>query len=171
MDKAALDKISYGLYVTGVKDEKWYGGCIVDAFMQVTLVQPTIVYSSMRKNRTDEILKPGTRFSVSVLPADVSPFIISNFGFQSGRLIDKWANVPHYMVDDLPVLTDACAYFICEVIEAKDLETHTLFHCNVIDAVQNDKPPLIYASYREAMKKEATDLFMAYKKSGKSPLL
>ena len=36
MDQTALFKLSYGLYVVGVKNGDSFGGCIVDAMMQVT---------------------------------------------------------------------------------------------------------------------------------------
>lgn len=171
MDKAALDKITYGLYVSGVKDEKNFGGCIVDAFVQVTLEPPTVIYSSMKKNRTTELLTAETEFTISVLPDNVSPFIISNFGFQSGRVVDKWANVKHHLIDGLPVLEDVAAFFRCKVIDARDLGTHSLLYCSVLDATDTERKPLVYDTYRQSMKKEATDLFMAYKKTGISPLL
>lgn len=171
MDKVALDKITYGLYVSGVKDEKYFGGCIVDAFVQVMLEPPTVIYSTMNKNRTTELLTAGTEFTISVLPDNVSPFIISNFGFQSGRVADKWANVKHHIVDGLPVLDDVAAFFRCKVIDARNLGTHTLLYCSVLDATDTEHKPLVYDTYRQTMKKEATDLFMAYKKTGISPLL
>ncbi len=171
MDKVALDKITYGLYVSGVKDEKYFGGCIVDAFVQVTLDPPTVIYSSMKKNRSSELLLPGTEFSISVLPENVSPFIISNFGFQSARVADKWANVKHHIVDGLPVLDDAAAFFRCSVIDVRDLGTHNLLYCSVLDATDSERKPLVYDMYRQSMKREATELFMAYKKTGISPLL
>lgn len=171
MDKAALDKITYGLYVSGVKDDKHFGGCIVDAFVQVTLDPPTVVYSGMKKNRSTELLTVGAEFTISVLPDKVSPFIISNFGFQSSRVADKWANVKHHIVDGLPVLDDAAAFFRCSVIDVRDLGTHNLLYCSVLDATDTDKKPLVYDTYRQSMKKEATELFMEYKKTGISPLL
>lgn len=171
MDKNALNKITYGLFVTGVQDTNWFGGCIVDAFMQVTLEPSTIMYSSMNKNRTGELILEKAEFTVSVLPADVSPFIISNFGYQSSRKSDKWANVPHEIVNGLPVLPNMAAYYRCKMLDARDLNTHTLFFCEVLDAWSGDKEPLVYADYQKSMKPAATAAFMEFQKTKKSPLL
>jgi len=171
MSQAALDKISYGLFVTGVQDSNWYGGNIIDAFMQTTITPPTIMFSAMNKNRTTEIILEKGEFTVSALPADVHPFYISNFGFQSSRKADKWANVPHEIVDGLPVLKDAAAYFRLKVIDARDLQTHTLFYCEVVNAWTGEKDPLIYAEYRKSMKPTAMASFLEFQKTHVSPVL
>lgn len=171
MDKDALNKITYGLFVTGVQDTNWYGGCIVDALMQVTLEPATLMYSAMKKNRTGELILEKAEFTVSVLPADVSPFIISNFGYQSSRKADKWANVPHEIVHGLPVLENMAAYYRCKMIDARDLVTHTLFFCEVLDAWSGVKEPLVYADYQKTMKSAATAAFMEFQKTKISPLL
>lgn len=44
MNQTALNKISYGLYVTGVSDTEYAGGNIIDAFMQVTQDPVTVMY-------------------------------------------------------------------------------------------------------------------------------
>ncbi len=171
MNQAALNKINYGLYVTGIPDKEWFGGCIVDAFIQVTQEPATVIYSSMKKNRTTELLAEGSLFSVSVLPADVNPFVISNFGFQSGRIVDKWKNVPHEVIEGLPFLTDSAAKYRCKVIDARDLGTHMLYYCEVLDAVSGDKESLVYADYQKSMKPAATSSFLEFKKTGVSPLI
>lgn len=171
MDKDALNKITYGLFVAGVQDTNWFGGCIVDAFMQVTFEPATIVYSSMNKNRTGEIILEKGEFTISVLPSDVHPFMISNFGYQSSRKTDKWANVPHDIVNGLPVLKDMAAYYRCKMIDARDLKTHTLFYCEVLDAWSGTKTPLVYADYQKSMKPAATAAFMEFQKTKISPLL
>ena len=51
MDQTALFKLSYGLYVVGVKNGDSFGGCIVDAMMQVTSdMPPLLMLGSMRNN-------------------------------------------------------------------------------------------------------------------------
>jgi len=171
MNQAALMKINYGLFVTGVQDTNWYGGNIIDAFMQATQEPATIMYSAMKKNRTTELIQEKGEFTVSVLPADVNPFIISNFGFQSSRTADKWPNVPHEIIDGLPVLTGAAAYYRCRLIDARDLGSHLLLYCDVLDAVQGDKESLVYADYQKSMKPAASASFMEFKKTGISPVL
>ena len=166
MDLAALNQLSYGLYVAGVQSlEGGYGGCIVDAVMQVTSDEPPmLVLGSIRKNCTNESLRQFGQFSLSVLPKSVDPFVVANFGFQSARKVDKWANVAHEMMDGLPVLPGCPALLRCRVDDHRELSTHTLFFCTVLDAVMGEEtPPLLYADYRNEMKNRVFEAFKAHK--------
>ncbi len=170
MDNTALFKISYGLYVVGTKIDGKNAGCIVDAFIQSTSTPvPTVILSSINTNQTNAAIKQTKEFMVSVLGADVDPFVIGNFGFQSGRDVDKWANVPFELVDDLPVLSKATAYLRCKVTDVKELSTHTVFFCDVIDALQGEGQSLIYADYQKDMKAKTLEAFKLYKQTGKAP--
>ena len=126
MDQTALFKLSYGLYVVGVKNGDSFGGCIVDAMMQVTSdMPPLLMLGSMRNNLTNQLIRKTGELTISVLRADADPFLIANFGFQSARKVEKWENVEYAVKDGLPVLLDAASYLRCRVLEAKDLSTHT----------------------------------------------
>ena len=169
MDAKALYKISYGLYVVGTKLDGKNAGCIVDAFIQSTSTPATTILCSIQKNQTNAAIKQTGEFTVSVLASDVDPFVIGNFGFQSGRDADKWANVPHTRVDGLPVLEKAAAFLRCKVIEYKELSTHTALFCEVVDAWQGEGEPLIYGDYQKSMKTKTMEAFKAFKESGKAP--
>jgi flavin reductase (DIM6/NTAB) family NADH-FMN oxidoreductase RutF/rubredoxin len=170
MDQTALYRISYGLYVVGTKLDGKYAGCIVDAFIQSTSAPvPTVILCSIQKNQTNTAIKQAGEFTVSVLGTDVDPFIIGNFGFQSGRDADKWANVPHELKDGLPVLTKAAAYLRCKVTDAKELSTHTAFFCEVTDAWLGEGEPLIYGNYQKDMKSRTMEAFKAFKVTGTAP--
>ena len=172
MDEKTLFKISYGLYVIGIKAENRFGGCVVDAVAQVSGGQaPVIILGSMNNNLTNRLIKDKGEFTISILPENVHPFVIANFGFQSAKDVDKWANVPHTVKDGLPVLDGAVAYFRCKTTEAKELATHTAFFCEVIDAWQGENPakPLIYGDYQRVMKSAAMEAFKKHKETGKAP--
>ena len=166
MDKTALYKISYGLYVVGVPSENGFGGCVADAFIQATTDPPTVLLCCMNGNYTNERIKKTGRFSVSVLSDEVDPFVIANFGFQSGRTVEKWDNVPHSLMDGLPVLDKACAHYVCRVVKAEELSTHTLFFCEVEEAEKGRGTPLLYAEYQATMKESVSEAFKEYKKAG-----
>ena len=53
----------------------------------------------------------------------------------------------------MPVVSDACAYMTCEVINTMETDTHTVFLGKVLDAdiLQDDKP-MTYAYYHEVVK-------------------
>jgi len=172
MDEKALYKISYGLYVLGIQADNYFGGCVIDAVAQVSGGQsPVIILGSMNNNLTNRLIKDKKEFTLSVLPENVNPFVVANFGFQSAKDADKWANVPHTVKDGLPVLDGAVAYFRCRMTEAKELATHTAFFCEVTDAWQgeNSAKPLIYGDYQRGMKSAAVEAFKTFKDTGKAP--
>ena len=172
MDEKALFKISYGLYVLGIQAADRFGGCIIDAVAQVSGGRPqVIILGSMNNNLTNRLIKDRGDFTLSVLPENVHPFVIANFGFQSAKDVDKWANAPHTVRDGLPVLDGAVAYFRCRVTEAKELATHTAFFCEVTNAWQgeNSAKPLIYGDYQREMKSLAVEAFKTFKETGKAP--
>jgi len=170
MDSTALFNISYGLYVVGTKIDGNNAGCIVDAFIQSTSAPvPTVILCSIKTNQTNAAIKQTQEFMVSILGNDVDPFVIGNFGFQSGRDVDKWANVPFELVDGLPVLSKAVAYLRCKVTDFKELSTHTVFFCDVVDALKGEGEPLIYGSYQKDMKPKTLEAFKKYKQTGKAP--
>jgi flavin reductase (DIM6/NTAB) family NADH-FMN oxidoreductase RutF len=165
MDKSALYKLTYGLYVVGVKTEIGYGGSIVDAVAQVSAGEPPmIILSSMKRNLTNERIHAEGSFTLSVLPGDVDPFVVANFGFQSARDVDKWANVPHTMKDGLPVLDGAAAYLRCKVVDLREFDTHTMFITETADAWIGlaESAPLVYADYLRDMKDAAFAAFQKF---------
>ena len=159
MDRTALFKITYGLYVTGVKNAGGFGGCVVDAFMQTAEgaedSPPAAALSSMRATFSNALIKESGVFTLSVLPADVDPAVIANFGFKSARKADKWAIADHETRDGLPVLKCACAALRLRVTETKELATHSLFLCEIEDAWAGAGDPLLYAEYQRSMKPAA----------------
>ena len=165
MDSKALHKLTHGLYIVGVKDGDSFGGCVVDAVAQASMGNtPNIVLCSMLKNYTNELIKIEKEFTLSVLGTDVDPFIIANFGFQSARTVDKWANVPHEIKDGLPVVNDAISYIRLKLVETTELETHSMFLCETVDAWLGEKTskPLVFGDYQDSMKGLAMEAFKAF---------
>ena len=162
-------KLSYGLYVVGARDGEKRVGCIVDAVIQSTHSPAGLVLSSMRANRTNEVIRETGVFTLSVLPKNVAPFYIANFGFQSSRKVDKWANCPAEESEGLPVLRDCAAYLRCRVEQSIELTTHTLFLATVEDAWLGSGEPLIYGDYQNRMKTETMQAFQRYKNEGETP--
>jgi flavin reductase (DIM6/NTAB) family NADH-FMN oxidoreductase RutF/rubredoxin len=174
MDETALLKLSYGLYVIGVQAAGKLGGCIVDSVAQVSEGKPPVIVIGCNKNsNTNKIIKETGKLTLSVLSENVNPFVIANFGFQSAKNADKWVNVPHAIKDGLPVLDGAVSYIQCKVSNSKDMETHTVFFCDVVDAWNGKNPgkPLIYGEYQRTMKTATSEAFQKFKETGKAPKL
>lgn len=162
MDKTALYPLSYGLYVIGVKNDFCeFGGCVVDALMQISSGNtPQIAVSCMKNNNTPAMIKKYGKFTVSVLGRAVDPFVLSCFGFQSGKNSDKWAAVEHDFADGLPVLKKAVSYLVCTVSKVIEADTHILFIADVTDAFNGEKDePLLYADYHKEYKDKALSAY------------
>jgi len=165
MDDKALFAIPCGLYVIGARSGEGYVGCIVDAFIQSTAIPATVILCSQHQTHTNACIKASGEFSVSVLREDADPFVVANFGFQSSRNIQKWHHVEHRLERGLPVLQNPAAWYVCRVLFTHELTTHTLFHCEVLEAERAEGSSLSYGYYREHMKQATIAAFQAFKKA------
>ncbi|MBR1777242.1 MAG: flavin reductase [Alphaproteobacteria bacterium] len=161
MDTKAFFKLTYGLYVIGVKNGDKFGGCIVDAVMQATVQPPVLIIACNQCTKTNECLQETKELTLSVVSETTDPFIIGNFGFQSCRSADKWEKVPHHFMKGLPVLDGAAAYLHCRVTETKQLSTHTLFFCEVTEAIDGESKALSYTEYQETWKPKVMEAFQS----------
>lgn len=171
LDASALFTLSYGLYVVGAQKKDGYAGRVLDAFAQIAGgEQPRVVAGFMKDGDTVAAIRESKVFSVSVLPQDAQPFLIANFGFQSGANTDKWANTVHEIQNGLPVLRDMLAYLFCEVEEIREYETHTVCICKVVSASNGRKAePMLYAQYHKSIKLQAQAAFRAFQEGAGVP--
>ncbi len=157
VDPTAFFKFTYGLeIVTTQVDGKDYG-CIINSAGQAADGDPkTVTISVINKNHTADMIKAAGKFNVSVLTEDAPFSLFQHFGFQSGRDVDKFADVAY---DDrlengiryIPTYTNAV--FGCEVIQFVDLGKSTLFIANVTEAkVLSNAPSATYAYYHAHIK-------------------
>ena len=113
-NKKITRKITQGMYVLTTNG----GGCMVDAVSQISAGDnPLIAVAVMKKNYTNELLKKNTKFALSVLGEDVRPDIISIFGMNSMRDMNKFEKVEAEEVEGIKVLSDSLGYMVCEIID------------------------------------------------------
>ena len=152
MNTKTLHKISYGLYVVCSKKGQHYNGQIANALFQVTSEPPTIAVSINKENLTHEHITESKALTISVLSEKTPMTFIGNFGFKSGRDIDKFKNITYMMgTTKIPIVTDySLAYIEVKVIDKIDVGTHTIFIGNVIegDIITDDKQ-LTYEYYHK----------------------
>ena len=157
VDNKVFSKFTYGVEVlTTVVDGKDYG-CIINTAGQVASADPKkITISCIKKNHTcDMVLKAG-RFNISILTEDAPYSLFQRFGFQSGRDVDKFADLSYDVrtsngIRYIPEYTNAV--LSCEVIDVKDLETQTLYIANVVEAkVLSSAPSCTYGYYHAHIK-------------------
>ncbi len=152
MDKKALHKISYGLYVICSKNNGKINGQIANAIFQVTAMPQTIAVSINRQNLTHEYIEKSKLFTMSVLSTDATMKFIGNFGFKSGRDIDKFEDITTKLSKSkVPFTIDyTVAYIEAKVFNKIDCGTHTIFIGEVQDAeILSDAKPMTYEYYHE----------------------
>lgn len=161
MEKKALYNLSYGVFMLSTRSGEKANGCITNTCMQVANDPIRIAISVLNSNYTCELIKESGIFTLSLLDEQCSFETISHFGFQSGRDVDKF--------DQLPLPTDhnnvpymgwhACSVISGKVVEQRDLGTHTLFIAEVTDAkMLNDNAPLTYADYQNRVKPKKKEI-------------
>lgn len=153
MNPYAFQKLSYGVYVISTWDNGRGTGCTANSVMQITSQPATIAVSINHSNYTNECIQNTGKFAISVLGENSNPGIIGTFGFKSGRDCNKFDEVEQVIKGYLPVVADACAYIVCDVIDKMETDTHTVFLGKVVDAdkLKEDKA-MTYAYYHEVIK-------------------
>lgn len=153
MDLRVGTKISYGVYIVTTWSDGKPVGCVANSIMQVTAEPPTFAVSINRNNNTYECIKRSGKFAISILPEDVDPSLIGTFGFKSSRTSDKFENAKYAIEGKLPVLSAACAYIVCDVVNTMDAATHTVFLGEMkAGEINNEKPVMTYAYYHRVIK-------------------
>ncbi len=155
MDRRALEKISYGLYiVSSVKNGK-LNGQIANTVFQITSEPPRVAISINKENLTHEFIEASGHFTVSVLKQETPFSFIGNFGFKSGRNVNKFEKCAYKIgKSGCPIVLDnSIAYMEFKVIEKIEVETHTIFVGEMLEGeIIEEGEPLTYAYYRTVKK-------------------
>ena len=156
VDKNALFKLSYGLYILTARDGEKDNGCIINTVTQLTDTPSRFMIAVNKQNYThDMILKTG-KFNISVLTQEVTFQVFRHFGFQSGRDVDKFADAPECVRSANGVYyvpKYANAFISGTVIETHDYGTHTMFVADVTQAqILSEVPSVTYTYYFDHIK-------------------
>ncbi len=156
MNIEALYNISYGLYIVSSGNKETGNGYIANTVFQITSEPQKFAVSCNKNNFTSEFIKKYKAFSVSILSQNAKSETIGNFGFKSGKKINKLNGFDiKYGKTNVPaVLNDSIAYMEFKLTDEIDMGTHILFVGELIDAqmLTNSEEPLTYDYYRKAKK-------------------
>jgi flavin reductase (DIM6/NTAB) family NADH-FMN oxidoreductase RutF len=159
MNIEAYFKVTYGLYVVSTASGGKLNGYVSNTVFQVTADPPQIAIACSKNNFTTSLIEQSKVFAISVLEKETSSEIIGNFGYKSGKDVDKFSNVNFRTgITGAPILLDnVIADFECEVVQVFDVGTHLLFVGKVVndELLNTDADPLTYAWYREVRKGKA----------------
>lgn len=150
MNKKALHKVSYGLYIISSKKEKEFNGQIANSVFQVTAEPPTIAVSINKQNLTHEFMENSKVFTMSVLCEKTPMKFIGKFGYRTGRDINKFKDVKYRLgKTGVPIVLDyAVAFVESELIDQVSIFTHTIFVGKVIEAeILTQERCMTYACY------------------------
>lgn len=136
IEKEAMYKLTYGLFVLTTTDGEKQNGCIVNTVSMLTDNPKRVTVFVNKANYTEELLRKTGIFNASVL-TEKTPFeIFKQFGFASGRDTDKFAGTSYPKTENgLYYLPDySNAVLSGKVIDYYDYGTHTLFVAEITEA-------------------------------------
>ncbi len=160
-DMTALFNIGYGLYVITSNDGKKDNGLIVNTVTQVTNSPNRIAVCINKQNYSHHVIQQTGIMNVNCLSVDAPFSVFENFGFQSGRTADKFANcTPLHSDNGLVFLPKYINSFMSLKVEQYiDMDTHGMFICSITEArVLSDRETMTYTYYQNNVKpKPQTD--------------
>ena len=147
--------INYGLYIVGsVKDGK-PNAQIANTVFQVSDEPPTIAVSINKNNLSYEYIKKTGVFSVSILSEETPMPFIANFGFKSGRDVNKLGEIEYKQgTTGAPIIMDNVLSFVeAKVVSEISVGFHTIFIGQVQSAdVIRQGTPMTYTYYHKVKK-------------------
>ncbi|MDR0831716.1 MAG: flavin reductase [Bacillales bacterium] len=156
IDAATLFSLSYGLYVITSQINGVDNGLIVNTVTQVTDSPKRVAVTISKANYSEEIIRNTGLLNVNILTTKAPFDIFKQFGFQSGRQVNKFKDQKEIRrtPNGLIVLNEAInGVLSLKVISSSDLGTHTMFICDVSEAYKiNDEPSVTYTYYQQNIK-------------------
>ena len=155
-DKKALFNIGYGLYVVTSNDGKKDNGLIVNTVSQITDDPTRVMVGINKANYSHHVIKNTGIMNVNCLSVEAPFKVFENFGFQSGRNVDKFQNEwkPLHSDNGLAFLPQYInAFMSLKVDQYLDMGSHGLFLCSVTESrVMSDKETMTYTYYQKNVK-------------------
>jgi flavin reductase (DIM6/NTAB) family NADH-FMN oxidoreductase RutF len=151
-DLSALFNIGYGLYVVTCRDGEKDNGLIVNTVTQVTNTPNRVAVTINKENYSHHIIKQTGLMNVNCLDTSAPFAVFEQFGFQSGRVMDKFAGQEILRSDNglafLP--RNINSFLSLKVEQYVDLGTHGMFICAVTEArVMSNVETMTYTYYQE----------------------
>lgn len=157
VDPNALFKLSYGLFLLTAADRDFHNGCIINTAQQITSAPKRISITVNKGNFTHDMIAKTGVFNLSVLTTDAPFALFEQFGFHSGRDVNKFEGNRFEIRANKNGLIylnrHANAFISGKVVEMHDCGTHTLFIADVTEAqVLSNAPSLTYVYYFDHVK-------------------
>ena len=154
-DLTALFRIGYGLYVVTSNDGKKDNGLIVNTVIQLTDTPNRVAVNINKANYSHHVIKQTGMLNVNCLSTEAPFSVFEQFGFQTGRSVDKFAGQTVHRSDNGLVFLDKYinAFMSLKVEDYVDLGTHGMFICSVTEArVMSNQDTMTYTYYQNNVK-------------------
>lgn len=156
MDKKAMYKLSYGLFVLTAKDGDKDNGCIINTAIQAASTPNQISICVNKANFTHDVIVKTKVFTVSVISQNADFDMFKHFGFQSGKEVNKFENYTDCKraENGIYYITKGTnAYISVKVDKTEDLGSHTMFIGEITDMeVLNEDASATYEYYMNSIK-------------------
>lgn len=153
-----LFNISYGLYVLTSNDGNRDDGMILNTVSQVSENPTKLMFSINKRNYSSEIVNKTKKATLSILNTETPYSLFKHFGFQSGKDVDKFADISYKEKDNQGLLylnKYTNSYISLKVDEVLDNVSHLTFIAEIVDQkVLNDSKSLTYDYYMNNIKEK-----------------
>ena len=156
MNRKAMYKLSYGLFVLTAKEAEKDNGCIINTAIQAASGPNQLSICVNKANYTHDMIQRTGKFTVSVLSQNAQFELFKHFGFQSGRDTNKFKTFGKCArgTNGIYYITEGTnAYISVTVNKTEDLGSHTMFIGEITDMeVLSDIPSVTYEYYQNNIK-------------------
>lgn len=155
MDLNSFFKITYGLYIITAKSDDKLNGMTATTVCQVTAEPVQIMIGINKESLTHEIIQKTGFFGINALKQNTEFNFIGNFGFKTGRDIDKFKGLSYEPgITGVPLLPNySVGTFEGKVIDTMDAGTHTIFLAEALSGkITSEEEPLTYEYYHKVIK-------------------
>ncbi|MFA6754992.1 MAG: flavin reductase [Bacilli bacterium] len=150
----ALFNIQYGLYVLTTKDGDKDNGCIVNTVSQVCTDKVLVAVN--KANYTADLFMKNKIANVSILTTHTPFSVFKNFGYQSGKTVDKFATFKYKARSKnglFYISKFTNGYLSLKCVQVFDLGSHYGFLCEVTENKQiSFEESLTYSYYMNNIK-------------------
>jgi flavin reductase len=123
-----------------------FHGMTVNSFTSIALSPPTVMVALQQSTRTQQAVKAGRAFGVTILGIEQET-LAKRFAGQMGEDQPRFAGLDIFnMVTGVPMITGGLAFLDCQVVNAFDVGASTVFFGEVL-AMKNEadgRAPLLY---------------------------
>ena len=136
MDKKAMYKLSYGLFVLTARDGDKDNGCIINTAIQAASTPNQISICVNKANYTHDMIMKTGAFTVSVISQKATFDLFKHFGFQTGKEVNKFTDFTECSRGEngiYYVTKGTNAYISVKVTKTEDIGSHTMFIGEITD--------------------------------------